>query len=108
MMGYLDEDNYLYISGRKKNIAIIGGRNVQLEEVEHALRSHSCINEARVYCQKDEFLGEQLLAEVVLINYTSEEELRSFLFKRIEAYKIPSKFIFLEEIRKIGDKISRE
>lgn len=106
-IGYLDKEGYLYISGRIKNIAIIEGNNIHLETVEQAIRQHPRVKEVRVYAKKDSIQGERLYAEVVSSGVLTENDLKEFLQKKIELYKIPSHIIFVNEIRKIGGKIVR-
>ena len=107
-IGYVDEDGYLYIIGRKKNIVIIEGKNVQLEEVEHIIRLFPKVKETRVYVMKDVFLGEQLCAEILPLEGFTKKDLKKFLLKKIEYYKIPSKITIINEIERIGGKIRRK
>ena len=107
-IGYVDEDGYLYIIGRKKNIVIIEGKNVQLEEVEHIIRLFPKVKETRVYVMKDVFLGEQLCAEILPLEEFTKKDLKKFLLKKIEYYKIPSKITIINEIERIGGKIRRK
>ena len=57
-VGYLDEDNYLFIVDRKKDIIIRGGENISAQEVEAAIYTHPAISEAAVFGVPDERLGE--------------------------------------------------
>ncbi len=95
-IGYLDEDNYLFIVDRKKDIIIRGGENIAAAEVEAALYACTGIGEAAVFGAPDERLGEIVVAvlhpaegEVV-----DEAALRGFLDGKLAAYKIPERMIF--------------
>ncbi|HYE26723.1 MAG TPA: class I adenylate-forming enzyme family protein [Allosphingosinicella sp.] len=90
-IGYLDEDDYLFIVDRKKDIIIRGGENISCQEVEAAVYSHSAVSEASVFGVPDERLGEVPAAVI----YAEDEPgfdadaLRAFLDGRIAQYKIP-------------------
>ncbi|QDP19771.1 class I adenylate-forming enzyme family protein [Sphingomonas xanthus] len=95
-IGYLDEDGYLFIVDRKKDIIIRGGENISAAEVEAALYSCEGIAEAAVFGTSDERLGEVPVAVLHRREGSSisEEDLRGFLDGRLAAYKIPDKMIF--------------
>ena len=105
-MGYVDAEGYLYVTGRKKNIAIIEGRNVQLEEIEHVIKQYPDIIDARVISVNDEFKGEILIAELV-VNKFYESEFIKFLQTQLEKYKIPQELRYVKKINKVGGKIKR-
>ena len=93
-LGYLDEDGYLFIVDRKKDIIIRGGENIACIEVEQAIYAHSDIAEASVFGLPDDRLGE-VPAAVWLVKpgrTLSEGDLRSFLCSRLAAFKIPVQF----------------
>ncbi|HYG47887.1 MAG TPA: class I adenylate-forming enzyme family protein [Allosphingosinicella sp.] len=104
-IGYLDDENYLYIVDRKKDIIIRGGENISCQEVEAAIYSHPAVSECSVFGVPDERLGEVPAAVV----YSEEEKgfgaeaLRDFLDGRIALYKIPE-FIWVhdEPLPKLG------
>ncbi|PLK27462.1 class I adenylate-forming enzyme family protein [Novosphingobium sp. TH158] len=93
-LGYLDEDGYLFIVDRKKDIIIRGGENITASEVEAALYDHPGLAEASVFGLPDERLGEQPVA--VYVTHpgadVSEDDLREFLGARLAAFKIPVRF----------------
>jgi len=97
-IGYLDEDGYLCIEGRKNFLISTGGENVNPFEVEKVLLQHPLIAEAAVFPLKDSEWGEIIAAALVLKNKSAKlsyEELKIFLQDRISGFKIPKK-IFIE------------
>jgi long-chain acyl-CoA synthetase len=104
-VGYLDEDDYLFIVDRKKDIIIRGGENISCQEVEAAIYSHISVSEASVFGVPDERLGEVPAAAV----YSEEdgtltrEALTAFLEERIAAYKVPVHIWFHDDpLPKLG------
>ena len=65
-IGMLDEDGYLFIQDRKKDMVIVGGFNVYPREVEEVLCAHASVQEAAVIGVPDSYRGEALRAYVVL------------------------------------------
>ncbi|MCW8809901.1 MAG: o-succinylbenzoate--CoA ligase [Ignavibacteriaceae bacterium] len=98
-LGYLDEDGYLFIEGRKNDLISTGGENVNAKEVENALLQHPSISEAAVFPIEDEKWGEIVAASIVLKDSSIEvsyEDLKSFLQTNLAGFKIPKK-IFIEK-----------
>ena len=91
-IGYLDEDNYLFIVDRKKDIIIRGGENISCQEVEAAIYSHPSVSEASVFAVPDDRLGEVPGAVLYSEDDRSldSETVRTFLAERIAAFKIPA------------------
>lgn len=91
-LGYLDEDEYLFIVDRKKDIIIRGGENISCIEVEDAIYAHEDIGECSVFGLPDDRFG-----EVPAAVYAMKEgrpaitpgELRAFLLERIAPFKVP-------------------
>ena len=90
-LGYLDDDNYLFIVDRAKDIVIRGGENISCLEVEDAINKHPNILEASVFGVPDERLGEKLCCSISLkeINKFNEIELNKYLGEYIANFKIP-------------------
>ncbi len=90
-LGYLDDDGYLFIVDRKKDIIIRGGENISCIEVEQAIYAHPAIAEVSVFGMPDERLGEQVVG-VFLVKEgrtLGEDELRNFLKTNIAGFKVP-------------------
>jgi acyl-CoA synthetase (AMP-forming)/AMP-acid ligase II len=96
-IGYLDEDSYLFIVDRKKDIIIRGGENISAAEVEAACYACSDVREVSVFAAADERLGEVPIAVVHGRDGVTEEVLRAFLEQRLAKFKIPARFIFSQE-----------
>ena len=98
-IGFLDEDGYLFIVDRKKDIIIRGGENIAAAEVEAAVYAHESVGEVCVIGVADERLGEVPLAIVHPADghTLDEEHLRAFLAARLAAFKIPARFVFSDE-----------
>jgi acyl-CoA synthetase (AMP-forming)/AMP-acid ligase II len=95
-IGYLDEDGYLFIVDRKKDIIIRGGENISAAEVEAALYSSPDVAEAAVFGAPDERLGEVPVAVIHARSGSRLDEtaMREFLKGRLAAFKIPARMIF--------------
>jgi len=95
-IGFLDEDGYLFIVDRKKDIIIRGGENISAAEVEAALYACHDVAEVAVFGAPDERLGEVPVAVVHARpgSGLDEESLRAFLQGRLAAFKIPARMVF--------------
>jgi len=98
-VGYLDEDGYLFIVDRKKEIIIRGGENISAAEVEAECYACPAIAEAAVFGAPDERLGEVPVAVIHLKEgeQLREAELRAFLDGKLARFKIPERIIFSAE-----------
>ncbi len=90
-LGYLDEDEYLFIVDRKKDIIIRGGENISCIEVEEAIYAHPDVGEASVFGLPDEKFGEQVAAVYVAEEgrTLTSEALREYLLQHIAPFKVP-------------------
>lgn len=100
--GYLDEDGYLFITGRLKEIVNRGGEKISPREVDEALLDHPAVAQATAFAVPHATLGEDLAAAVVLRAGATADEaaLRNHLFKQVADFKVPSRIVFLDEIPK--------
>jgi acyl-CoA synthetase (AMP-forming)/AMP-acid ligase II len=98
-VGYLDEDGYLFIVDRKKEIIIRGGENISAAEVEAECYACPAVAEAAVFGAADERLGEVPVAIVHLKPGEELEagELRTFLDGKLAKFKIPERIIISAE-----------
>ncbi len=105
-LGYLDEDEYIYIVDRKKDIIIRGGENITCIEVEDAIYAHEDIGECSVFGLPDERMGE-VPACVFRVKEgrgpLSPADLREFLLSRIAPFKVPLE----EHIWKVDEALPR-
>lgn len=88
-VAYLDEEGFLFIVDRIKDLVIRGGENIGCGQVEAALLEHPNVLEASVYAVPDERLGEEVGATVYVREPVGEEELRQFLASRLAKFEIP-------------------
>jgi acyl-CoA synthetase (AMP-forming)/AMP-acid ligase II len=98
-IGYVDEDGYLFIVDRKKDIIIRGGENISSAEVEAAIYACEDVAEAAVFGVPDDRLGEVPLCVVLPAEGSelNEADLRTFLEPRLAAFKVPERFIFASD-----------
>jgi len=111
-LGYFDEDGFLFIVSRKKELIIRGGYNVYPSEIEDVLHSHPAVAEAAVIGVPDERLGEEVMAFVTLQADWSlmPAELIAYCRDRMAAYKYPRLIEFRDELPKntLGKILKRE
>ena len=101
-LGKFDEDGFLFISGRIKEIINKGGEKISPQEVDEALMKHEAVFQAVCFSVKHEKLGEDIAAAVVLKEGKTIEdrELKAHLSKSITTFKIPRQILILDEIQK--------
>ncbi|MGW7421559.1 long-chain-fatty-acid--CoA ligase [Streptomyces sp. NPDC054813] len=101
-LGRLDQDGYLWIVGRQKDVIIRGGYNVYPREIEGVLYEHPAVADAAVIGIPSPDLGEEVGAAVVLRPgaRTTVEELRAYVKGRVAAYKYPRKVWLVDALPK--------
>ena len=101
-LGYFDEDGFLFIVSRKKEVIIRGGYNVYPTEIENVLHAHPAVAEAAVVGVPDERLGQEVMAVVITrpAAILAEAELQFYQRDLLAAYKIPRIFEFPSELPK--------
>lgn len=101
-IGRVDRDGYLWITGRKKEMMIVGGENVFPAEIEDCLSRHPAVAEAGVVGTPDPSYGEAPRAFVALAEgaQVSAEELSRFCRERLPLYKVPREIVFRPELPK--------
>ncbi len=99
-IGYLDNDNYLYVLDRRDDLIVSGGENVYPTEVEEALCAHPAVLEAAVIALPDEEWGARVAAAVALRDGATADvnELTAFCRSRLAAYKTPREIRFVDEL----------
>jgi len=114
-VGVIDEDNFLYLVDRKKDMIISGGENIYSREVEDALNQHPDVIETAVVGVPDEKWGEAVMAFVIRTAEAalSEEEAIAFCRTLIARYKCPKYVVFVDALPrvpngKIDKKVLRE
>ena len=98
--GYVDEEGYLYLKDRMKDMVVSGGENIYPVEVENAIADHDAVADVAVIGVPNEKFGEALLAFVVLKQGGALEldEMIEFCRERIAGYKIPRQLEIIEEM----------
>ena len=101
-IGYLDEDGYLFLVDRKKEMIIRGGYNVYPREVEEVLYAHPDVHEAAVLGLPDDALGEEVVALITPRPGASPTavEIQAWTRERVAAYKYPRRIVFVDELPK--------
>jgi len=99
-LGYVDEEGYLYLTGRMKNVIISGGMNIYPEEIEEILMAHSNIREVCVVPEESKILGEVPVAKIVEVNDGDRINYRAFCIDKLANYKIPVRFDIVDALDK--------
>jgi acyl-CoA synthetase (AMP-forming)/AMP-acid ligase II len=99
-MGWMDEDGYLYLAGRKDDLIIRGGENISPAEVEAALHTHPEIEEAAVIGMPDVEWGERVMAILVRKpgSLLSADEIIAWCHQRLASFKKPELVHFVSEL----------
>jgi oxalate---CoA ligase len=100
--GVMDEDGYISITGRLKEIINRGGEKVSPREVDEILMDHAAVAQVVCFGMPHPKLGEEVAAVVVLREgqQATERELQQFVAGRAADYKVPKKILFMDEIPK--------
>ena len=108
-MGYLDEDDYLYLGDRAADMILSGGANIYPAEIEAALQEHPAVHSCAVIGLPDEDRGSAVHAIVEAdAHVVDETELKAFLAERLVIYKVPRTFEFVSEpLRDDAGKVRR-
>lgn len=101
-LGYLDEDGYLFIVDRKKDLIKTSGYQVWPREIEEVISSHPAVHEVGVAGVPDKMRGEKAKAWIVLNDGATltESEVKSWCRERLAPYKVPAKFEFVADLPK--------
>lgn len=98
-LGIIDEEGYLKITGRSKDMIIRGGENIYPREIEEFLYTHPKVKDVQVVGVPSEKYGEEVMAMICLHEgeYATEEEIKDFCVNKIARYKIPRYVSFVKE-----------
>lgn len=98
--GRMDEDGYLYLTGRIKEMINRGGEKIAPRDIDEALLTHPDVAQALAFSVDHASMGEDVAAAVILKPgaQATEGTLRAHLLERISEYKVPSRIVFVDEI----------
>lgn len=101
-LGYLDEDGYLFITGRMKEIINRGGEKISPYEVDQVLLAHPAVKEAVTFSVAHATLGENVAAAVVLTekNPVEAEALRHYIRQKLAEFKVPYRIVISDHLPK--------
>ncbi len=101
-LGRVDEEGFMYLVDRKKNMIISGGQNIFPREIEEVLHHHSTVAEAAVVGRRDDYWGEAVTAFVVLRpdQSATEDDLKTHCAEGLARYKLPKTFYFIDAMPK--------
>jgi len=97
-IGALDEDGYLFLLDRKKDVILRGGYTIYPRQVEEALVAHPAVSEAAVVGVPHALLGEEVAALVVPAGACEPEELKAFVRERVAAYAYPRLVVLVDDL----------
>lgn len=95
-VGYVDEDGFVWLTGRVSDVVVCGGFKVFPEEVEEVLRGYPGVRDVMVAGMPDDRLGQ--VPHAFIVGVAVEEDLRSFLREHLAHYKVPREFHFVEGV----------
>jgi long-chain acyl-CoA synthetase len=98
-VGYLDDDGFLFLLDRQKDVIVTGGVNVYPAEVERVLAGHPSVSDVAVIGVPDEEWGESVLAVVVASTPVSADELVAHCREQLSSHKCPRTIDFVDELR---------
>jgi oxalate---CoA ligase len=100
--GYIDDDGYVFITGRLKEMINRGGQKIAPREIDEVLMNHPDVVQAIAFATPHSSLGEDVTVAVVLRGESaaSEVELRTFAFSHLADYKVPSRIVLVKSIPK--------
>ena len=101
-VGYLDEDNRLFITDRKKDMIVMSGWKIYPTEVEEVLIKYPAVKEIAIFSINDVHRGEMPVAAVVWEDEADDEGLISYARENLSRYKVPRKIFALDELPRVN------
>ena len=100
--GVVDEEGYLTITGRLKEIINRGGEKVSPREVDEVLMNHPAVEQAVTFAMPHDKLGEEVAVAIVLREgiESTEQAIRAFAVEHLANFKVPRKVLFLDKLPK--------
>lgn len=101
-LGYMDEDGFVFVTGRIKELIIKGGENIAPREIDEVLYKHPCVLEAAAVGVPDDVYGEEIVACVALKESTSasEEDILCYCLEHLGKFKTPKSVRIVAELPK--------
>ncbi len=107
-MGWMDEDGFVYLADRRKDLILRGGANIYPAEVEAALEEHPAVRSCAVIGIPDDDLGQRVHAVVDAPGGVTVDELRTHMAERLVSYKCPDNYGFVDDpVRDDAGKVRR-
>jgi long-chain acyl-CoA synthetase len=101
-VGWVDEEGYVYITGRKKDLIIKGGENISPKEIEEAIYEHPAVAEAAVVAVPDPVYGDDIWAAIAPSHgkTLTEDEVKAHVAGFVTKFKVPTRVVFMDELPK--------
>lgn len=107
-LGHLDEDGFLYVSDRRKDLIISGGENIYPSEIESVLTGMEQIKEAGVIAKEDKTWGQVPVAFIVKNSEVTKDDIIIFAKKHLAKFKLPKEIHFIDQLpRNASNKLVR-
>jgi bile acid-coenzyme A ligase len=107
-LGWMDDDGYVYLADRRKDLILRGGANVYPAEVEASLDEHPAVRSCAVIGVPDDDLGQRIHAVVDAPDGVAEDGLRAHMAERLVSYKCPDTYEFVDQpLRDDAGKVRR-
>jgi len=109
-IGFMDDNGFVQIVDRKKDMILVSGFNVFPNEVEEVIAAHPAVLEVGVIGRPDEHSGEAVMAIIVKKEDITEDEIKTFCHQSLTSYKVPRYIVFTNELPKtnVGKILRRE
>lgn len=100
-LGYVDDEGYLFLTGRQHDMIKVGANRVGAREIEEVLAEHPAVLEAVVVARPHDLLGEAPVAVVSLKAPADANDLRAFCAARLVSYKVPVRVVVVDELPRL-------